>query len=148
MKLDENDQKIIAALREDSSLSTRRIAKKILLPVTTVHNRIKKLVNEGVIERFTIEVNNKKVGLTLSAYILLKLEFKHLFKRVGTQQDLASVIMKFPQVRSVDYLTGQYDAIIHALFKDIDDLNYFITYQLTKLGGVKETITFMVLKEG
>ena len=51
--LDKIDQKIINVLREDASLSTHRIAKKTLIPQTTVLNRIIKLKKAGIIKKYT-----------------------------------------------------------------------------------------------
>ncbi len=148
MKLDQKDLAILDLLQEDSSLSTRKIAKKILLPITTVHNRIKKLRNEGVIKKYSLELDHKKIGNNLSAYVLIKMEYKALLKKSEGQLDLAGAVRKMRQVRHINYVTGPYDAVIFARFKDIDDLNSFVTGQICKMEGIRDTITFLVLKEG
>ena len=149
MKLDQKDLVILNLLQEDSSLSTRAIAKKVLLPITTVHNRVKKLRQGGIIKKYTVEVDHKKIGNNITAYILLKLEYKAILRKEESSQfDLASIVRRLRQVRHFNYVTGPYDAVIFARFKDIDDLNTFVTGQLCKIDGVKDTITFLVLKEG
>ena len=59
--LDSKDIKIISVLREDSRMAIRDIAKKTSLRPSTVHDRIKKLEEEKVIEKFTVKLNNKSV---------------------------------------------------------------------------------------
>ena len=48
-EIDEKDKRIIEVLREDSSLTTRQIAKKTRVPITTVHHRVRKLKEDGFI---------------------------------------------------------------------------------------------------
>ena len=65
--MDSKDEKILEVLRENSRLSAQQISRKTLIPITTVHNRMKKLVTEGIIKKFTIDVNPVKIGKTLAA---------------------------------------------------------------------------------
>jgi len=76
--IDEKDSKILEVLVENSNLSTHKISKKTLIPVTTVNNRIKKLKELGVIKKYTIEIDKKKLGYNLSAYILVTISLDEL----------------------------------------------------------------------
>ena len=67
--LDEKDRKIITALLENSRQTTGRMSKKLNLPITTIHNRIKKLLREGVIRNFTINLDYKKLGKPIFAHV-------------------------------------------------------------------------------
>ena len=62
MELDLKDHQIIGLLKADSRLSVRDIAKATGIRPSTVHERIKKLVKKGIIERFTLKLNNKAIG--------------------------------------------------------------------------------------
>ncbi|HLD12827.1 MAG TPA: Lrp/AsnC family transcriptional regulator [Candidatus Nanoarchaeia archaeon] len=146
MKLDKKDFDIIAQLKEDSSQSTKDIAKNINLPITTIHNRINKLRNNGIIKRYTIELNYHKIGTSLAAYILLKLDFKKLFKTFASQEQFTKEIRKNAHIRNISFTTGAYDAIAFARFKDMEDLNNFLNY-LGQYNIIKETITHIVLRE-
>ena len=55
--LDDKDWKIINILKEHGDYATRQIAKKTLLPVTTIHHRIKRLKEEKIIRKFTIDLD-------------------------------------------------------------------------------------------
>ena len=57
MKIDQKDIQIIEILKSNARLTTKDIAKKVKLPITTVHNRIKKLEINNIIKNFTINLN-------------------------------------------------------------------------------------------
>ena len=72
--LDSKDQKIIRLLREDSRATIRDISKKTKIRPSTVHQRIQKLKENGVIERFTLKLNNSAVGEGFVVFVLVKTE--------------------------------------------------------------------------
>ena len=84
-QIDDKDQKIIEILQEHGEYTTRKIAKKTLLPITTVHNRIKKLKKEGVIKKFTVELDYKKVDKSFVVYILISANLPYLKQKKKTQ---------------------------------------------------------------
>ncbi|MBW2963913.1 Lrp/AsnC family transcriptional regulator, partial [Candidatus Woesearchaeota archaeon] len=69
--LDKKDLRILDELKADAKLTTGQIAKKLNIPVTTVHNRIKKLEKLGVVEGYTAKVDYKKLGKPITAYIMM-----------------------------------------------------------------------------
>ncbi len=71
-KLDEKDFALIAELRKDSKLSEQKLARKTSIPMTTVHNRLRKLRGLGVITGYTIRLDHAKLGRPLTAYVLVK----------------------------------------------------------------------------
>jgi len=84
-KMDKKDLEIIEVLKRHSDYTTRQIAKKTLLPITTIHNRIRKLKEEGIIKRFTIELDHKKVGNSFVVYILVSANLPLLKQKKQTQ---------------------------------------------------------------
>ena len=77
-EIDEKDQKIIELLQEHGDYTTRQIAKHTLLPITTIHNRIKKLKQEGVIKKFTVELDYAQINKGLLVYILISVDLQLL----------------------------------------------------------------------
>jgi len=71
-KVDNKDLHILEMLRANSRLSEQKIAKKTGIPMTTVHNRAKKMRQAGIIEGYTVRLNHAKLGKPLVAYVLLK----------------------------------------------------------------------------
>ena len=146
MKIDETDLKIIYLLKKDSSLSTKEISKAIRIPITTIHNRIKKLKQEGIIKKYTILTDDKKLGKGLDVFILVGIQYSQIEGKGKTQEDVAKEIKKLSQVEEVAIVTGMHDMVVRAKEENIDKLNEFIINHLRKVPGVSKTQTMVILK--
>ena len=146
--MDNKDERIIEVLKENSKLSTQQISKKTSIPITTVHNRIKKLEKEGIIKNYTVVLDNKKIGKDISAYILINVDYKLLKEIKSTQYELTIKLKKHPCVEEAATVTGGTDILIKARVKNIDELNSLITRYVRNLEGVDRTQTLVVLSEG
>ena len=147
MELDETDNKILNVLRYNSKLSYSNIAKKLLMPVTTVHHRIKKLEKEGIIAGYSLFLDYNKIGKGICAYILLRVDYLSLNKAKLTQHELALKLRHKTDVEDVALITGIKDIILKVRTSSVDLLNKFITEELRNIGGVKSTETLLVLEE-
>ena len=110
--IDEKDRKILEILKENSNLSSHKISKKTRIPVTTVNNRIKKLQKEGVIKKYTIQVDEKKMGITLMAYVFVQVSLRDLKQNQLMVSDLVKEIRKSPIVESAENVAGDIDLIV------------------------------------
>jgi len=145
--LDDTDNKIILVLKEDSKQPYRMIAKKLLMPVTTVHHRIMKLEKEGVIKKYTIKLNNKAIGNDVCAYLLIKVDYNSLTRKGITQQQLALKLKHRIEVEDVALITGLRDIIIKIRTKSVEELNQLVTKDLRNIVGVRSTETMLILDE-
>ena len=145
--LDETDNKIIIALKENSKQPYRMIAKKLLMPITTVHHRIRKLEKCGVIKKYTMQLNNKIIGNDVCAYLLLKVDYTSLTRKNITQQQLALKLKHRPEVEDVALITGLRDIILKVRTKSVEELNQLVTRYLRNIIGVKSTETMLILDE-
>ncbi len=147
-KLDKKDLRILEVLREDGSLTVRQIASRSLLPITTVHNRVKRLKAMGVIKKFTIELDYRKVGKPLAAYVLIKVDSKYLKGFRRTQHDLVKELRRFEFVERVDIVTGTIDIVLLIRVKDVEELDHVIVEKLRDVQGIESTQTLVILREG
>ena len=145
--VDEKDLAIIEVLKHNSNFSTQQISKKTNIPITTVHNHIKKLEKGGVIEGYTVKLNNKKIGKPIAAYIMITVDYKLLQQLKISQYDLARKLRANPAAEDATMVTGAVDIIIKVRFKDIDELNQFVTIELRNIKGVEKTQTAVILNE-
>ncbi|MBI3027631.1 Lrp/AsnC family transcriptional regulator [Candidatus Woesearchaeota archaeon] len=145
--MDEKDEKILNLLRENSKLTTHQISKKLLVPITTIHNRIKKLENEGIIKRYTLEIDNKKLGKTIAAYINIAVDYKLLKQINMSQHELMKKIKKDEAVEEAAMVTGGTDILIKIRVKSMDDLDKFVTRHLRNFDGIEKTQTMIILNE-
>ncbi len=145
--MDRKDEKILELLRENSKLTTQQISKKTLIPITTVHNRIKKLEKEGIIKKYTLELDNKKLGKTIAAYVHITVDYRLLKETKLSQHDLAKKIKQDDSVEEAAMVTGGTDIVIKVRAKDIDELDEFVTKKLRNIGGIEKTQTMVILNE-
>jgi len=146
--MDEKDIRILEALKLDSRQTTNDIWRKTEIPQTTIHNRIKKLKDKGIIKRFTIELNKKLIDRGLSAYIFCTVSYRTLKGEKVSQFDVASNIKRMiEEVEEVSIVTGEIDLIVKVAVKDVDALNEFVIKKLRNIEGVEKTITSVVLTE-
>lgn len=145
MQLDEKDKQILEALKQNAKLTTSRISKITAIPITTIHNRIKKLEKEGVIKNYTVNLNFEKLGKPLKAYISVTV--MPISAKKISQEDIGRKIKSFENVEAVDIVTGATDLIIQVRAGNMHDLNNFITHKLRNIEGIDKTQTMMVLEE-
>ncbi|MFH1403321.1 MAG: Lrp/AsnC family transcriptional regulator [Candidatus Altiarchaeota archaeon] len=135
--LDDIDLKIISELREDARQSFRELAGKLGVAEGTVYNHVNNLKKNGIITGFMAQVDYSKIGYDLSTVIGIVVKGGHL-------PEVEEKISREPSVSAVYDVTGQYDAIIVAKFKDRNGLNGFVK-KLTGMPNVDRTYTMMVL---
>jgi DNA-binding Lrp family transcriptional regulator len=144
---DKKDAAIIEALKQNGRWSTQQIARKTGIPITTVHNRIKKLEKEGVIKGFTVVLDNKKIGRPVAAYILVTVDYKYLKEKKMSQYELAQKLKSNSNVEEAAMVTGASDIIIKVRVSDMDELNDFVTKYLRNVDGIEKTQTAVILNE-
>ena len=145
--MDEKDEKIIKILQENAKLSTQEISKKTLIPITTVHNRIKRLEKDGIIKGYTVNLDNAKVGKGMTAYTLISIDYNVLKQAKMGQEELAKKLKSYDEVVELDLVTGSVDMIIKIRVRDMKEMDRFVTHTLRGHKGVGATQTLMVLHE-
>ena len=135
--MDEIDDKILEKLNENARKSYREIARELNISLTTVSNRIKKMEDEKIIERYIPLINQEKIGYDLTAIINVKISH-------GKLLEVQEKISKDSHVSGVYDITGDWDSLIIAHFKDRRDLNGFIKGVLS-MANVEKTNTQLVL---
>lgn len=141
----QKDEKILEILKTNARATCKEISKRTGLPITTVHNRIKKMEKDGIIKGYRVILDQKKRGYGLTAFILLKLNLGALPKEGGiaAQDKVTKSIGEILGVEEVHVVTGEGDVLLKARAKDIDDLNR-ITANISIM-GVEKTNTMVVL---
>lgn len=146
LKIDDADLKIIDILKKDSKRSNREIAKEINLHVTTVYNRIQRLEREGIIEKYTVSLNHKKLGLKLIAYVFLHYDIS-IWGKKSNREDLKRRLKALPNIEEIKYIIGRHDILLKFYLRDMDDLNVVLLDHLRKVPGIGQTETFLVLED-
>ncbi|MEM4637756.1 MAG: Lrp/AsnC family transcriptional regulator [Candidatus Woesearchaeota archaeon] len=143
--IDEKDYKIIEILKDHADFTTRQIAKKTLLPITTVHNRIKKLRSLGVIKKYTVELDNYVIGKNFMAYILISVDIKLLKEKRKTQYDLINDLKKFYFIERADVVTGGTDIVAIMRVRDVEEFDKCLLTKLQLIEGIEKTQSLIVI---
>jgi len=104
-ELDKNDHRILSLLQKNSKIGYKRLSKILDMPTSTIHNRVQRLVEKGIIKNYTIVLNEEALGYTHIAIIGVE---------TGPQfyKAVASSLSEIPEVVEVYGTTAQYDLMI------------------------------------
>jgi DNA-binding Lrp family transcriptional regulator len=144
-KIDAKDFEILEVLKEHGEYATRQIAKKTGLPPTTVHNRISRLKAEKVIKKFTVELDGKKLGKGLEAYILISASLQVLKEKRKTQYDLANELRSFGFVEKADIVSGGADIVAKVNVSGIEEFDKILLGKIQALEGIEKTQSLIVI---
>ena len=141
LNIDKLDLRIIQQLMHDASLSYAEIGKKLFVSAGTIHVRIKKLQEAGIISGMRFHVDLKKLGYDVIAFIGIYLEKSSLYDTVARD------LKKIPQIVRMNYTTGNYSIFAEVVCKDIVQLRAILHDELQKIKGIERTETFISLEE-
>jgi len=142
--LDEKDHLILHELKKDGKASSQQLSKRTRLPISTIHNRIKRMEASGAIKGYTIMMDEKRTGMIL-AYVLITVDYHPADGRSIDQYDLAKKIRNVDCVMEVGMTTGSSDIFVKVQSRSIQELNEFVTKSLRSFQGVDKTQTLVVL---
>lgn len=142
---DDKDMKILDILKHHGDYTTRQIAKKTLLPPTTINNRIRKLKKEKIIRNFTVDVDDKAINKGFKAYILISANLQSLKKLKKTQYDIATALKKFDFIERADIVSGGTDIIALVKVKDVEEFDSILLNKIQLIEGVDKTQSMIVI---
>lgn len=146
IEIDKKDERILELLQENSKLTTSQISKRTAIPITTVHNRIKKLEKLGIIKNYTLNLNYKRLGFDITAFILVTVTYTLPSGEKIKQENVAQAIKKIG-AEEVYIVTGGTDIIVKVRAHNVEELNDFVTKKLRSIEGIDKTQTMIVLQE-
>jgi Lrp/AsnC family transcriptional regulator, regulator for asnA, asnC and gidA len=142
LNLDKLDLQIIQEMMETAEISYADLGKKLFVSGGTIHVRIKKLQETGIVKGTKLNVDLKLMGYDITAFVGIYLEKSSLYDTV------AEDLKKIPEVVRLNYITGNYSMFVEIVCKDINQLRYVLHDELQKIKGIERTETFISLEEG
>jgi Lrp/AsnC family transcriptional regulator for asnA, asnC and gidA len=141
LNIDKLDLGIIEQLMHDANVSYAEIGKNLFVSAGTIHVRIKKLQDAGIISNLRYQVDLKKLGYDVIAFIGIYLEKSSLYDVVAKE------LKKIPEIVRMNYTTGNYSMFAEIVCKDIVQLRRVLHDDLQKIKGIERTETFISLEE-
>lgn len=139
--LDKLDLQIIQAMMEDAEVSYADLGKQFFVSGGTIHVRIKKLEELGIVKGKRLAVDLKLLGYDIIAFIGIYLEKSSMYDNV------AQALKNIPQVVRVNYTTGNYSMFVEIVCKDMQQLRFVLHDELQKIKGIERTETLISLEE-
>ena len=139
--LDKLDLQIIQAMMMDAEVSYADLGKQFFVSGGTIHVRIKKLEELGIVQGKKLAVDIKALGYDIIAFIGIYLEKSSMYDSV------ALALKSIPQIVRLNYTTGNYSMFAEIVCKDIQQLRFVLHDELQKIKGIERTETLISLEE-
>lgn len=141
--LDTIDRKILTLLQQNALMTIQEIGKQVNLSKTPVHERIKRLEREGIIDRYVTILNKKKLGDLLMVYCQVTLDRQ-------TRDAFAafeSAIRELPDVVECNRVSGTFDYLLKIVSRNMETYNNFYQEYLSVIAGTLHISSFFVMAE-
>jgi Lrp/AsnC family transcriptional regulator for asnA, asnC and gidA len=141
LNIDKLDLQIIQAMMQSANISYAELGKKLFVSGGTIHVRIKKLQELGIVKGTKLHIDHKLLGYDVIAFIGIFLEKSSLYDVVAKE------LKKIPQIVRLNYTTGNYSMFAEVVCKDISELKFVLHDELQKIKGIERTDTIISLEE-
>ena len=138
--LDEVDRALLGALVDDGRQSLRTIAERLHVSRATAYARLDRLVEQGVVDGFTVRVNPEAAGLGTSAYVLVSVE-------QNSWREVRDALVQVPCVEHVALVAAEYDVIVLVRAQDNAALRSVVFDRIQTIPGVTSTRTLLIFAE-
>ena len=137
--LDDVNLQIIDILAKDSSMPFVEIAKRVGISDATVHLRVRRLIDEGIIRRFTLSLNNDLLGYDHLAFAGINI-------RPGFADRITEELLNLEDVLEIHEMHNRFDLFLKIRAKDLNHMRDIIENKIRKLPHILETELMTVLK--
>ncbi len=143
MTFDAIDTKLLELLQNDCKQTNKELSKKLNLSITAVYERIKKLENNGVIDRYVALINKEKIEKAFVAFCHIKL--------VQHSQDFVTKfereVVKINEVVECYHISGDYDYLLKVHVADMVSFREFMVKKLTTIHHIGSTHSMFMINE-
>lgn len=141
LEIDNVDRKILALLIQDATLPYTEIAKKVYVSDGTVHVRMRKMREMGIIKGSQLIIDYGKLGWDITAFLGIYLDKSSLYN------DAAEQLQSIPEIVEMHYTTGIYSVFVKIRCRDTKHLREVLHDKIQKVKGIQRTETFISLEE-
>lgn len=138
-EVDNIDLKILSLLMEDANMPYTEVAKRVFVSGGTVHVRMKKLEEMGIVQGAQLKIDYSKLGYDISAFIGIYLERSSLY------EDVVKQLADIREIVDIHYTTGMYSIFAKLVCRDTNNLRQILHEKVQKLEGVSRTETYISL---
>jgi Lrp/AsnC family transcriptional regulator for asnA, asnC and gidA len=126
---------------QDAKRPYTEVAKKVNVSQGTVHGRMNKMEDAGILDKTTLRINYAKLGYDITAFIGIYLEKSALYDSV------LSKLRSIPEITNIHYTTGNYSMFIKIHCRDTNHLKEVLHDKMQQVEGIDRTETMISLEE-
>ncbi len=141
--LDALDVRILNILQENARITTLELAEQVGLSPTPCARRVKRLEDDGLIQRYVTLLDEKKAGLDLSVFISVRLRNQ----TAETIDKFDRSVRAMPEITECYLVSGAHDYLLHLRVADVGALRDFLRNRLVTIEGIAETESSIVLEK-
>lgn len=138
-QIDSLDKKILQKMREDSRKPFLEIARELKVAGGTIHSRVAKMKEAGIIEGSRLILNPKALGYNVHAFIGIDVS------TAGRFREVIAGLEKLPEIIEIHYTTGGYSLLVKIAVKMIEDLHVLLSEKIQAIPDIHSTETFIIL---
>lgn len=140
-EIDKLDLEILSLLLQDAQMPYTEVAKKVFVSGGTVHVRMKKLKEMGVVTGSQLSIDPARLGYDITSFLGIYLEKNSLY------DDVANDLKAIPEIVGLHYTTGNYSMFAKIICRDTSHLREVLHDKIQKINGIQRTETFIALEE-
>lgn len=140
--MDRFDTAILSTLQTDGRITWAELATRVNLSASAVQRRVEALVERGVIENFTVNLNEAALGHAVKAFVTVHVERQD----TALAEEFRRRVREHPQVQACHMISGSIDFILEVVARDLDAFAKFIDNDLLGMPAVKDASSSIVLK--
>lgn len=140
-EIDKTDLKILSLLSEDAKMPYTEIAKQLNVSNGTIHVRLKKMEDYGIVKGSNLNIDYSKLGLDVCAFLGIYLEKSSYYNPVVQE------LKKIQEIVNIHYTTGAYSIFVKIFCRDTVHLREVLHDKIQKINGIERTETFISLEE-
>lgn len=140
-EIDTTDLKILEILMQDAKRPYTEVAKRVNVSQGTVHVRMNKMEDAGILEKTTLKINYAKLGYDITAFIGIYLEKSALYDVVLAK------LRNIPEITNIHYTTGNYSMFVKIHCRDTNHLKEVLHDKMQQVEGIERTETMISLEE-
>ena len=137
---DNLDLKLLFELSKNGNISVPTLSKKLGINASVLYSRIKRLVRKKLIKKFTIEIDDSLLGISVKALVGINRDPK--FK-----EQIYEKLLEISEIISIAEVSGRFDTMLQVFTKDLEDLHMVVIDKIGKIDGVQNTETFVELQK-
>jgi Lrp/AsnC family transcriptional regulator, regulator for asnA, asnC and gidA len=140
-EIDNTDLKILEILMVDAKRPFTEVAKKVNVSQGTVHVRMNKMEEAGILDKTTLRINYAQLGFDITAFIGIYLEKSALYEKVLAK------LKDIPEIVNIHYTTGNYSMFVKIHCRDTNHLKEVLHDKMQQVEGIERTETMISLEE-